>query len=75
MNILETLRDDINEIDSELLVLLAKRRRVSNLVGENKIKLKKAVRDPSREQQLLVRLINHGRSLGLDTHYIKQLYQ
>ncbi|NQZ11063.1 MAG: chorismate mutase [Algicola sp.] len=75
MNILETLRDDINEIDSELLVLLAKRRRVSTQVGENKIKLKKAVRDPSREQQLLVRLIKHGRSLGLDTHYIKQLYQ
>ncbi len=75
MNIMETLRDDINEIDSELLILLAKRRRVSNLVGENKIKLKKAVRDPGREQELLVRLIKYGQSLGLDTHYIKQLYQ
>lgn len=74
MTILETLRDDINEIDSELLILLAKRRRISNLVGENKIKLKKAVRDPAREQDLMVRLIEYGRSLGLDTHYINQIY-
>jgi chorismate mutase/prephenate dehydratase len=75
MNILETLRTDINEIDSELLILLAKRRRVSKLVGENKIKLQKAVRDPAREQDLLVRLIQYGKSLGLDTHYISQVYQ
>lgn len=74
MTILETLRHDINEIDSELLILLAKRRRISNLVGENKIKLKKAVRDPAREQDLMVRLIEYGRSLGLDTHYINQIY-
>ena len=75
MSILETLRHDINEIDSELLILLAKRRRVSNQVGENKIKLRKAVRDPAREQDLMVRLIEYGRSLGLDTHYINQIYQ
>ena len=75
MSILETLRHDINEIDSELLILLAKRRRVSNLVGENKIKLRKAVRDPAREQDLMIRLIEYGRSLGLDTHYINQIYQ
>jgi chorismate mutase/prephenate dehydratase len=74
MNIFETLRNDINEIDSELLILLAKRRRVSNLVGENKIKFKKPVRDPAREQDLLVRLIQYGKSLGLDTHYITQVY-
>lgn len=74
MKILEALRDDINEIDAELLTLLAKRRRISNQVGENKIKLKKAVRDPNREQALMVRLIEYGRSLGLDTHYISQLY-
>lgn len=75
MSSLDTLRHDINEIDSEILILLAKRRRISNLVGESKIKLKKAVRDPAREQALLVRLIEYGRSLGLDTHYINQIFQ
>ncbi|MFT5164312.1 MAG: chorismate mutase/prephenate dehydratase [Alteromonadaceae bacterium] len=75
MNLLEKLRVDINEIDSELLILLAKRRRISNLVGENKIKSKKPIRDSAREEELLVRLISYGRSLGLDTHYINQLYR
>jgi chorismate mutase/prephenate dehydratase len=75
MNIFEKLRSEINEIDSELLILLAKRRRVSHQVGENKIKLQKPVRDPAREQDLLVRLIQYGKSLGLDTHYITQIYQ
>ncbi len=75
MKILERLRIDINEIDSELLVLLAKRRRISGLVGENKIKSKKPIRDPAREEDLLVRLIKYGRSLGLDTHYINQLFR
>ncbi|MFT4930112.1 MAG: chorismate mutase/prephenate dehydratase, partial [Phenylobacterium sp.] len=74
MNILEQLRTDINEIDSELLILLAKRRRCSTLVGENKIKSKKPIRDPAREEDLLVRLISYGKSLGLDTHYINQLF-
>ena len=75
MNILEKLRNDINEIDSELMILLAKRRRISHLVGENKLKMQKPIRDPSREQALLLRLIDYGRSLGLDTHYITQIFQ
>lgn len=74
MNVLGKLRNDINEIDSELLILLAKRRRISNLVGENKIKMQKPVRDPAREQELLLKLVNYGKSLGLDTHYISQIY-
>lgn len=74
MNVLEKLRHDINEIDSELLILLSKRRRISTLVGENKIKLQKPVRDPGREQELLLKLISYGKSLGLDTHYISQIY-
>ncbi len=74
MNELAKLRDDINEIDSELLILLAKRRRISTLVGESKIKMQKPVRDPAREQELLLKLIKYGRSLGLDTHYISQIF-
>lgn len=74
MTVLQELRKEINEIDSELLILLAKRRRISNLVGENKIKLQKPVRDPAREQELLLKLVNYGKSLGLDTHYISQVF-
>ena len=41
---LNALRHDINEIDSELLILLAKRRRISHSVLEYKIANNKPIR-------------------------------
>ena len=49
-NTLNALRKDINEIDSDLMVLLAKRRRISHSVLEYKIANNKPVRDEEREQ-------------------------
>ena len=49
-DVLNTLRHDINEIDSDLLVLLAKRRRISHGVVEYKIANNKPIRDEAREQ-------------------------
>jgi chorismate mutase/prephenate dehydratase len=72
---LADLRRDINEIDNELMVLLAKRRRISHLVAEAKIKQNKPVRDIKREEMMLVELINGGKSLGLDGYYVKQVFQ
>ena len=72
---LSELRQDINEIDSELINLLAKRRHISHLVAETKIKQNKPVRDIKREEQMLVELINKGKSLSLDGYYVKQVFQ
>lgn len=72
---LSELRKDINEIDNELMVLLAKRRRISHLVAEAKIAINKPVRDIKREEQMLIELINGGKSLGLDGYYVKQVFQ
>ena len=72
---LSELRQDINEIDNELMILLAKRRRISHLVAEAKIQQNKPVRDIKREEQMLVELINGGKSLGLDGYYVKQVFQ
>ena len=72
---LAELRKDINEIDNELMVLLAKRRRVSNLVAEAKIAINKPIRDIKREEIMLIELINGGKSLGLDGYYVKQVFQ
>ena len=44
-DVLNALRHDINEIDSDLLVLLAKRRRISLCVFEYKIANIKPIRD------------------------------
>ncbi|MBD1583383.1 chorismate mutase [Pseudoalteromonas sp. S16_S37] len=72
---LNALRSDINEIDSELLILLAKRRRISYSVLEYKIANKKPIRDERREQALLEKLISYGKSLGLDAYYINNVFQ
>ncbi|KZN37732.1 prephenate dehydratase [Pseudoalteromonas luteoviolacea] len=72
---LNALRTEINEIDSELLVLLAKRRRISHGVLEYKINNNKPIRDEERELALLEKLINYGKSLGLDPFYINNVFQ
>ena len=72
---LNALRHDINEIDSDLLVLLAKRRRISHSVVEYKIANNKPIRDEVREQALLEKLISYGKSLGLDAYYINNVFQ
>ena len=72
---LSQLRQDINEIDNELMILLAKRRRISHLVAEAKIAQNKPVRDIKREEQLLIELIQGGKSLNLDAYYVKQVFQ
>ena len=72
---LNALRHDINEIDSELLILLAKRRRISHSVLEYKIANNKPIRDEAREEALLEKLISYGKSLGLDAFYINSVFQ
>ena len=74
-DVLNTLRHDINEIDSDLLVLLAKRRRISHGVVEYKIANNKPIRDEARELALLEKLIGYGKSLGLDAYYVNNVFQ
>lgn len=72
---LQALRKDINEIDSELLILLTKRRRISHSVVEYKISNNKPIRDEQREVALLEKLISYGKSLGLDAYYVNSVFQ
>ncbi|MBE0367313.1 MULTISPECIES: chorismate mutase [Pseudoalteromonas] len=74
-NTLNALRHDINEIDADLMVLLAKRRRISHSVLEYKIANSKPIRDEEREQALLEKLISYGKSLGLDAFYVNSVFQ
>lgn len=72
---LDQLRDKINGIDQEILQLLAERRQIAVAVGEFKINTSRPVRDFKREQQLLNFLIEHGRTLQLDSQYITRLFK
>ena len=67
--LLERYRDEIDEIDSEIVRLFEKRMKVSEEVAEYKIKTGKQVLDPARESQKIHTLKNkaHGdfNSLGV----------
>lgn len=71
---LDTIRERITSLDTELLGLLAERRGLTNQVAETKIKHHIPVRDQAREEQLLIRLIKEGQQHGLDPHYVTQIF-
>ncbi len=71
---LDEIRKTITVLDSELLNLLAKRKHIAIEVAKSKKENPRPVRDQIREQELLVRLINQGNKLGLDSHYVTQIY-
>ena len=57
---LSSVREAISELDVKLLELLAQRQQLTNEVARTKIQNQIDVRDPQREEQLLVRLIQEG---------------
>ncbi len=71
---LDEIRTHISRLDKELLTLLAKRKGLSLEVARSKLENPRPIRDQVREQALLVELINQGRQLGLDAHYVTRLY-
>lgn len=68
-NPLLTLREQISAVDSQLLTLLGERRRLAEQA------LHHPVRDLTRERELLQRLIEQGKPLQLDAHFITRLFQ
>lgn len=72
---LDDIRLRLNELDDQLLNLLSERRKMSIEVAKSKVETAKPVRDPAREQQLLVKLINAGKEkYQLDPQYITKIF-
>ncbi|WP_045589833.1 prephenate dehydratase [Vibrio vulnificus] len=72
---LDEIRLRLNDLDDQLLSLLSERRKLSIEVAKSKVETSKPVRDASREQQLLVKLITNGRKkYQLDAQYITKLF-
>ena len=72
---LAEIRQALNKLDEQLLQLLAQRRKLSIAVAKSKVKTGKPVRDPVREQQLLVKLITTGNeNHQLDAQYITKVF-
>jgi chorismate mutase/prephenate dehydratase len=71
---LTEVRTEIDKVDAEILNLLAQRRDLAKQVVEVKDETNGALRDPSREAQLLRQRIVDGRELGLDAQYVTGVF-
>ncbi|MBC8952099.1 bifunctional chorismate mutase/prephenate dehydratase [Xenorhabdus sp. PB62.4] len=69
------LREEISNIDADLLDLLAKRRQLASSIAQTKLLDHRPIRDKNRERELLNILIDKGKSRGLDGFYITRLFQ
>jgi len=72
---LETLRNQIDEIDTKLLELLSQRLEVSSEIGRHKKKIGAPVFDAEREKELIKYLQKNGSKQGLDVEMIEQLWE
>ncbi len=72
---LNSIRKQISALDQQLLALFAERRALTLSVAKSKAHQIRPVRDQQREQELLIKLINQGKKLGLDAHYVTSVFQ
>lgn len=68
------LREQINNIDQELVKLLAERRKLSKDVVIVKDKDGKPIRDQKRETELLNKIISIGKKHNLDSHFLTKIF-
>ena len=61
---LDHIRQQISSTDKDLLQLLATRRQLALSVADAKLAQNKPIRDQKREEELLVSLIERGKTLG-----------
>ncbi|WP_440876459.1 bifunctional chorismate mutase/prephenate dehydrogenase [Thalassotalea sp. PLHSN55] len=70
---LHALRDQIDDIDSQLVDLLAKRRAVTTQVGELKSQVGMPIYAPDREAQLLLKRRNQAINAGISADLIEDI--
>ena len=67
-------RSKIDELDTELIDVLARRFQVVKNVGHLKVQEGMSVVQPSRAQEVVDKAMEMGSENGLDPEFIKQLY-
>lgn len=73
--VLQNLRKEIDEIDNELLNLLAKRMNVSEKIGDFKKQHNVTVLQMDRWKNILEDHINKGVNLGLNSESVKEIFE
>jgi chorismate mutase / prephenate dehydratase len=72
---LGTLRDRIDDVDRQIIALLAERLRIVEEVALAKLDAASPFRDRGREEALLLRLREHATEAGIDPHEVERLYR
>lgn len=72
---LDSLRCQIDELDNELLSVLARRMEVSRRIGEYKKEADMPVVQQDRYSRLLTDLLKRGCSLGLDGNFLAEILE
>jgi chorismate mutase / prephenate dehydrogenase len=75
LRIIETLRGQIDQLDRELLELLAKRMAVVGELAQTKRQMSARVRDPAREQQIIDSRRSQAEQLGLAPDGVESLFR
>jgi len=71
---MKEVREKVNQLDKQILELLAERRELSLQIAKIKNAEKSFIRDQNREKELLTRVIEKGREIGLDSHYVSKIF-
>jgi len=71
---MEEYRKKINEVDSEIIKLLAKRRDLSREIIRLKNEIQSSIRDKIREKELLTQLVELGKKEGLDSEFVTKVF-
>jgi len=74
MSDIDKLRNKINDVDKQLVNLLAERRKLSREIIQTKDIIDKPIRDQNRESELLDKIIKIGKSKGIESHYLTKIF-
>lgn len=73
---IKKLRDKIDEIDSQLLMLLRERFSTAKEIGKNKKDNNVPIRDIKREKEVLLNIANKAKEQGIkDVKEIKKIFR
>ena len=71
---LKELRQNLNQVDDDIVRLLAKRLETVGLIAKEKAGSTQAIRDPERERQVLTRVETLAQSLGLSAPLARKIF-
>jgi chorismate mutase len=74
INALETLREQIDQVDDELLQLMSRRMKISDKVGEYKKQNNVTILQTRRWNEILERAFKKGEQLGLSKEFITRYF-